>query len=231
MFTLASRGDKVYATVRSKSGSKSGADEISSVEGDVTIVEGIDVAKDDVGDALKAALSGVTIDCLINNSGIAGGGDDMFAAQKLDKVTMDDMRQCFEVNTLGPLRVTQALMAQIPSGGKVVVISTGLGSIGDNGSGGMYAYRASKAAVNMVTKSLAADLKKDDRGVAVTAIAPGFVATCFAGSAEKMAGWGAKPVGQATEGILATIDAMTVENAGKFIVVPTDGTPPKEFGW
>lgn len=109
---LASRGDKVYATVRSKSGSKSGADEISSVEGDVTIVEGIDVAKDDVGDALKAALSGVTIDCLINNSGIAGGGDDMFAAQKLDKVSPPSLscspRAWFPTHAVHPTLTTHS---------------------------------------------------------------------------------------------------------------------------
>ena len=170
--------------------------------------------------------------CVFACVGIAGGGDDFSGAQKLEAISMDLMRQAIEVNTLGPLRVTKALMAQLKSpGGKVVVISTGIGSITDNGSGGMYAYRTSKAGVNMVTKSLAADLKKDGRGIAVAAIAPGFVATDFAGSVEKMAGWGAKPVGQATKGILETIDAMTVENTGRFIMVPTDGGEPKEFPW
>ena len=219
--------------MRSTSGSRSGVDEISAVEGDVTVIEGIDVAKDDVGEALAAsALAGVTIDVLINNAGIAGGGDDFSGSQKLDTVKMDLMREVFEVNTLGPLRVTQALMGQLASpGGKVVVISTGMGSIADNGSGGLYAYRTSKAGVNMVARGLAADLKKDDKGIAVAAIAPGFVATCFAGSVEKMEGWGAKPVGQATKGILDTIDAMTVENTGRFIMVPTDGSAPKEFAW
>ena len=227
--TVAARGDKVFALVRSKAGSRSGADEISAVEGDVTIIEGIDVGKDDVGEALAAsALAGVTIDVLINNAGIFG--DSM--AQKLDAITTDLMREVFEVNTLGPLRVTKALMGQLASpGGKVVVISTGLGSIADNGSGGMYAYRTSKAGVNMVARSLAADLKKDDKGISVAAIAPGFVATCLAGSVEMMEGWGAKPVGQATTGILDTIDAMTVENTGRYIMVPTDGGAPKEFPW
>eukprot|EP00927_Polykrikos_kofoidii_P067457 TRINITY_DN62951_c0_g1_i1.p1 TRINITY_DN62951_c0_g1~~TRINITY_DN62951_c0_g1_i1.p1 ORF type:complete len:249 (+),score=53.90 TRINITY_DN62951_c0_g1_i1:70-816(+) len=229
--TLAARGDKVFALVRSKAGSKSSSDQISQLEGDITIVEGIDVSKDDVGDALAASpLAGVTIDCLVNNAGVSG--TDGLANQNLDSITMDEMRYVFEVNSLGPLRVTKALMGQIASpGGKVVVISTGLGSIGDNGSGGMYAYRTSKAAVNMVTKSLAADLAKDGKGIAVAAIAPGFVATDFGGSVEKMESWGAKPVGQATAGILQAIDGMTVENTGRFIMVPTDGSAPKEFQW
>jgi len=227
---LAERGDKVFALVRSRAGSKSATDAISAVRGDVTVIEGVDVAKDDVGDVLAASpLAGVTIDCLVNNSGIAGGFGD---AQKLDNISMDVMREVFEVNTLGPLRITKALISQLASpGGKVVVISTGMGSIGDNGSGGMYAYRTSKAAVNMVTKSLAADLAKENRGISVAAIAPGFVATCFGGSVEKMEGWGAKPVVQATKGLLATIDAMTIENTGRFIMVPTDGSEPKEFPW
>lgn len=229
--TLAARGDKVFALVRSRAGSKSNSDEIGKLEGDITIVEGIDVSKDDVGDALAASpLAGVTIDCLVNNAGVAGS--DGFANQKLESIDMDTMRYCFEVNSLGPLRVTKALMGQIASpGGKVVVINTGMGSIKDNASGGMYAYRTSKAAANMVTKSLAVDLAKDGKGIAVAAIAPGFVATDFGGSVEKMESWGAKPVGQATKGILETIEGMTMENTGRFIMVPTDGGPPKEYSW
>lgn len=225
---FAARGDKVFALVRSRADSRSGTDAISAVEGDVTIIEGVDVAKDDVGEVLAAsALAGVKIDCLVNNAGIFGGQE-----QKLDTISMDTMREDFEINTLGPLRVTKALLGQIASpGGKVVVINTGMGSIGDNGSGGMYAYRTSKAAANMVTKTLAADLKKDDRGIAVASIAPGFVATNFAGSVEKMEAMGAKPVSQATTGIVNSIDAMTVENTGRFIMVPTDGGEPKEFPW
>lgn len=229
--TLAKRGDQVFALVRQRTGSQSGTDELSQVEGDVHIIEGIDVASDDVGAALAASpLANVPIDCLINNAGVSGG--DLFSAQSLDNISMDDMRKTFEVNTLGPLRVTKALKNQLVSpGGKVVTISTGIGSIADNTSGGMYAYRASKAAANMVSKSLAMDLKKKDKGISVAAIAPGFVATNFAGSVEKMESFGAKPVGQATKGILECIDNMTVENTGRFIMIPSDGGAPKEYDW
>merc|ERR1712008_281871 len=175
-------------------------------------------------------LAGVSIDCLVNNAGISGGDD--FSNQKLGSITMDTMRLCFEVNSLGPLRVTKALMGQISSpGGKVVVISTGLASIGDNGSGGMYAYRTSKAAVNMVTKSLAVDLAKDGKGIAVRAIAPGIVATNFGGSVKQMEDWGAAPVGQAVAGVLQAIDDLTVESTGRFFMVPSNGSAPKEFPW
>jgi tubulin alpha len=226
--TLAARGDKVYALVRTKAGSKSAEDEISKVKGDVTVIEGIDVASDDVGKALAASsLADVKIDVLVNNAGVSG---DFGAAQKLENIEMDNMRKCFEINTLGPLRITKALMGQLATpGGKVAVISTGMGSISDNGSGGMYAYRTSKAAVNMVTKSLAMDLKGKE--VWVAAIAPGFIVTDFGPGREAMASMGGKPVAQATKGILETIDKMSMDNTGSFMMVPSDGGTPKPYEW
>ena len=143
---------------------------------------------------------------------------------------MERMRSVFEVNALGPLRVMKALLPNITTpGGKVATISTGLGSIGDNGSGGNYAYRTSKAAVNMITKNFACDLK--DRGISVVAVAPGTIATEFGPGAEAMTKFGAKPPAQAGEGIVATIDGLTVETTGQFIMVPTSGDPPCVFPW
>merc|ERR1712216_540689 len=137
---VAARGDKVFALVRKKASSATGVDLISAVDGDVTIIEGIDVAQDGVADALAAsALAGVTIDVLVHNAGSINGtrdvpGGEVMAEQKLDQITMDRMRAAFEVNTLGPLRVQQALNPQMKSpGGKVAIINTGLGSIADNG--------------------------------------------------------------------------------------------------
>ena len=140
--------------VRAKAASADGVDQISGLEGDnVTVIEGIDVTQDDVGSKLQAALAGVTIDVLVHNAGsinatreIEGGA--MFGEQALQAVTAERMLATFNLNTVGPIRVQQALTAQMASpGGKVVIISTGMGSIKDNGSGGLYAYRASKAAV------------------------------------------------------------------------------------
>ena len=227
--TLAARGDTVYALVRTRASSKSRNDALSQVSGDVKIIEGIDVTSDGIGKKLSAALGATTIDVLINNSGIMGTSGS-FPAQALQQIAMEDMRQTFEVNALGPLRVTKALAANLKSpGGKCVVINTGMGSIGDNGSGGMYAYRTSKAAANMITKSLAADLKK--KGVAVAAIAPGFVVTEFGPGAEAMKKNGAAPVEQATKGILKTIGKMSLENTGTFTMVPTNGNAPKPYPW
>ena len=208
---LAARGEKVYALCRSPKG-------LVDVTGDVVVIPGIDVSKDDVGAALAAsALAGVPIDVLVHNAGAFGsdmpeGSDnpmDLFKLQELDSITMDIMRNAFEINTLGPLRVTKALLPQVKApGGKVAIISSSLGSIDDNSSGGTYAYRTSKAAVNMVGKSLSADLK--EKGICVTLIHPGMVQTNFGPGKEGMAKFGAKEVEPSALGVVQAIDAMEV---------------------
>ena len=118
---LSARGDKVYATVRAKAASADGVDQISSLEGDnVTVIEGIDVTQDDVGSKLQAALAGVPIDVLVHNAGsinatreIEGGA--MFGEQALQAVTAERMLATFNLNTVGPIRVQQALTAQMAS--------------------------------------------------------------------------------------------------------------------
>eukprot|EP00591_Stephanopyxis_turris_P004428 CAMPEP_0195522278 /NCGR_PEP_ID=MMETSP0794_2-20130614/20266_1 /TAXON_ID=515487 /ORGANISM="Stephanopyxis turris, Strain CCMP 815" /LENGTH=255 /DNA_ID=CAMNT_0040651997 /DNA_START=12 /DNA_END=776 /DNA_ORIENTATION=+ len=234
---LATRGDKLFCTCRKRGSSQTGVDAISDVPGDVTVIEGIDVASDSVGATLKAspALSGVIIDVIIHNAGSLSGTRDvpsgeLMSEQKLEAVSMDRMRAAFEVNTLGPLRVQQALLPQMKTpGSKVAIISTGFASIGDNTSGGNYAYRTSKAGVNMIAKSLSCDLSKKE--ISVVAIAPGFVVTEFGPGADSMAKWGAKPVDQAGRGIIKVIDSLSMENTGRFFMVPSSGDEPKEMPW
>jgi len=163
----------------------------------VTILEGIDVASDTVGAMLMAALGDAKLDVVVHNAGSAHGADapeldKIFDEQKLETITMDRMRAAFEVNTLGPLRVQQAVLPLMSEGGKVALISTGIGSIADNTSGGRYAYRTSKAGANMVTRSIAMDLKS--KGIAAQCIAPGFVQTEFGPGLELMTKYGAAPV-------------------------------------
>ena len=151
----------------------------------------------------------------------------MFGEQQLANISMDRMRAVFDLNALGPLRVMKAVLPSMRKpGGKVITISTGLGSIGDNGSGGNYAYRTSKAGLNMITKNFACDLK----GIAVAAVAPGTIATNF-GLDRAMSKFGAKPASQACAGIISTIESLTVESTGQFIMVPTSGDAPREFPW
>jgi NAD(P)-dependent dehydrogenase (short-subunit alcohol dehydrogenase family) len=112
-----------------------------------------------------------------------------------------------EVNALGPLRVTAALLPVLGEGSKIAIITSRMGSIGDNSSGSQYGYRMSKAAVNAAGVSLARDLR--GRGVAVAIIHPGMVRT------EMTSGHGIEPA-ESVRGILARIDALTLASSGSF---------------
>ncbi len=118
------------------------------------------------------------------------------------------MRRQFEVNSLGPLRVTAALRGNLGQGSKVAIVTSRMGSIEDNTSGGRYGYRMSKAAVNMAGRSLANDLK--DRGVAVAILHPGFVRTEMTGHQ------GLIDPPESAAGLIARIDELTLETTGGF---------------
>lgn len=217
---LAARGSKVYATVRK---SKTKATSLLAVPGDVVVVPGIDVTSDGCGLRLATALAGVTIDVLVHNAGSYDGGvgsypdvPSLFGSQTLKAVTSETMKAVFDVNTLGPLRVVKALHPQMRSpGGKIALISTQFGSIDDNTSGGSYAYRASKAAANMVGKSVSCDLK--ERGVSVQLLAPGFVATDFGPGFAALKKMGARDVQPSVKGLVEALDAMTMASTGTFV--------------
>jgi NAD(P)-dependent dehydrogenase (short-subunit alcohol dehydrogenase family) len=113
-----------------------------------------------------------------------------------------------EVNAYGPLRVTQKLSPLLARGSKVALITSRMGSIGDNGSGGYYGYRMSKAALNAAGKSLAIDLAP--RGVSVAILHPGMVKTAMTGSHGKV-----EPEDAARD-LLARIDALGLDNTGTF---------------
>jgi NAD(P)-dependent dehydrogenase (short-subunit alcohol dehydrogenase family) len=142
------------------------------------------------------------IDLLINNAGILLWGD------QLDALELDGMRQQFEVNALAPLRVTAKLRSKLIRGAKVALISSRMGSIGDNTSGGFYGYRLSKAALNMAGKSLAVDLAGD--GILVAILHPGMVKTEMVGDHGKI-----EP-DVAAQGLLARIEQLTIETTGSF---------------
>jgi len=114
-----------------------------------------------------------SIDLLINNAGIYGPGKD---GQTLENITPEVMREVFEVDCIGPLMVVQAMKERvIRARGVIVNVSSKMGSIADNTSGGTYAYRAAKAALVMVSRSMAVDLAP--RGVRVITLHPGWVKT------------------------------------------------------
>src|SRR5262249_55506035 len=134
----------------------------------VRVEAGVDVTSDDDVTGLARRLSGVALDELICNAGI-------LREDGLDDRAYDDIRAQLEVNAIAPLRVVAALRRHMKRGGKIALITSRMGSIGDNGSGGYYGYRMSKAALNAAGMSLARDLAS--AGVSVAILHPGYVRT------------------------------------------------------
>ena len=165
---------------------------------------GIDVTDGDALDALARRLSDVRIDTLVLNAGVL----DRESLGDIDEAGFDSMRRQFEVNALGPLRVAQALLDNLADGAKVGIVTSRMGSVADNGSGGRYGYRASKAAVNAIGKSLAVDLQP--RGIAVFLLHPGYVATDMVG------GTGDVSPEQAAAQLVERLDGLTLEQTGTF---------------
>jgi NAD(P)-dependent dehydrogenase (short-subunit alcohol dehydrogenase family) len=155
--------------------------------------------------AMADRLEGVPIDLLINNAGISGRGG------RLAGLDIEEVARVLEVNTLGPMRVTQALLPNLRAGEKktVVGISSGLGSIAGNTRGGNYGYRESKAALNMFTRTLAADLR--DEGFIAIAMSPGWVKTDMGGENAQL-----EPE-QSIAGMRQVIEGLTAEQSGRFL--------------
>ena len=189
---LMDRGDDVIGVCRKPS------EELQATG--ATIVSGIDVSEGASMPALSAAVGDRRIDVLINNAGI-------LRRDSLAETDYDGMLEQFRVNTLGPLRVTEALLDNLGEGSKVAIITSRVGSIEDNSSGGNYGYRASKTAVNMVGTNLKHDLLP--RGIAVALLHPGLVATDMTG------GTGVAPADSA-RGLIQCIDGLDLANSGGF---------------
>jgi len=189
---LRRRGDAVIAACRRASA------ELRAVGCEV--VEGVDVTDDAAVERLAIALAGRQIDVLINNAGI-------LSEESLDDLDFARIRRQFEVNALGPLLVTQALLGKLGTGSKVVIVTSRMGSIADNSSGGYYGYRMSKCAVNMAGASLARDLK--NRGITVLLLNPGMVATT-------MTGGRGIPVAESAANLIARIDSLGHDRTGTF---------------
>ena len=122
----------------------------------VRVETGIDITSEQDVASLVNRLQGVKLDVLINNAGIV-------ERHSLDNLDFDSIRKQFEINALGTLRLTHALLPLMESGGKIAIITSRMASIDDNTSGGSYGYRMSKVAVSMAGKSLSIDLKPKAR--------------------------------------------------------------------
>lgn len=189
---LLARGERVIAACRHA------ADELEELG--ARVIEGIDVCSGESLAQLREQLAGVQLDWLINNAGV-------LSVETLENMDFAAMDRQFQVNALGPLRVTAALLPLLREGAKVGIITSRMGSIDDNTSGGYYGYRMSKAAVNMAAVSLARDL--EPRSIAVAALHPGYVAT-------DMTGKKGVPVAESARGLIQRMDELDMGSTGSF---------------
>ena len=186
------RGDKVFAACRASNADLSGLN--------VQVIDGIDVGDGDSVRKLAESMDGQTLDVLVNNAGI-------LMSDAFGEIDYEQMMQQYAINTLGPLRVTEALADNLVSGSKVAIVSSRVGSIEDNSSGGSYGYRASKSAVNQIGTNLKHEL--EPRGIAVALLHPGLVATSMTG------GKGISPT-ESAAGLVQRIDELTLKTTGGF---------------
>ncbi|MFN7550657.1 MAG: SDR family NAD(P)-dependent oxidoreductase [Pseudomonadota bacterium] len=198
------RGDRVLASCRAPSPelAASGAEVLDGVE----LTEAAGVTR------IMEAIGARAVDRAILSAGI-------LRAESLDHLPAEDaaesVREQFEVNALAPLRLAAALRGRLARGARIGVVSSRMGSIGDNGSGGYYGYRMSKAALNAGARSLAIDLAAQQAMVFV--LHPGFVKTAMTG------GRGDATPAQAAAGLIERMDTLGAEHSGTFW--HANGTP------
>jgi len=200
----AAAGWRVLATVRDPLGGRP----VSEAGGEVYLC--------DVGDPaaihrLAASLEGVHLDVVLHNAGIFG------ADQPFGAIEASDLADVLRINAIAPLLTAQALAGRLAANGLFAAISSRLGSIGQNDTGGHYAYRTSKAALNMVLRTLAAEL--GPRGTTVVALSPGWVRTEMGGAQAPLS-----PT-EAVSGLRAVLDRVTPADNGAFFEVDGSRLP------
>jgi NAD(P)-dependent dehydrogenase (short-subunit alcohol dehydrogenase family) len=189
---LKARGARVTATYRDNPG--------GLADLDVSLVGNIDLERPETLAAL--GIDGDPVDDLIVNAGIYPKDR---THGHLDPASI---LRGFTVNAMGPLLAVDALKTRLSRGARVLLITSRMGSIADNDSGGSYAYRMSKAALNMAGKSLSLDLRS--QGVSVALIHPGWVKT------DMTSNQGLIDVHESASGILARLDQLDLSTSGTF---------------
>ncbi|MEJ7601980.1 MAG: SDR family oxidoreductase, partial [Kofleriaceae bacterium] len=169
-------------------------------------IHAVDVTLDADVAALATTLGDAAIDLVLNVAGDYGGD-----RQRITNLDLAALMRTYDINAVGALRISLALLPHLRrgTGKKLVHVTSGMGSIGDNGSGGFYAYRMSKAALNMMSKSLAIDLRPE--GVFSAVINPGWVQTDMGGPSAPT------PVADSVRMMLHEIDTATLAASGEFL--------------
>lgn len=191
---FSARGDRVIAVCRAPS------PELSALG--VEVASGIDVTSDVAGKELVRRLGDTKLDVVVQNAGV-------LTVETLEALDVAAIRRQIEVNAIAPVVLTAALRPRLGRGSKVALITSRMGSMADNGSGGYYGYRMSKAALNAAGVSLARDL--EPAGVAVVLLHPGFVRTGMTGGA------GNVDPADAAAMLVARIDALDLASTGRFL--------------
>ena len=168
----------------------------------VSVESGVEVTEPAAWAGLTARLEQDDIELLVQNAGV-------LLPDSLGEVDPERVRKQLEINAIAPLFLTRALAPRLAAGAKVALVTSRMGSIGDNSSGGYYGYRMSKAALNAAGMSLAHDLKP--RGIAVVMLHPGAVRTGMTG------GRGAIEADESVRGLLQRIDELRLETTGRFL--------------
>lgn len=180
------------------------ADALAHLQGDVEI-HPLDVTDHDQIQALAKTLKRQTIDVLLNNAGIYGPRPTPFG-----HVDYEAWRQVMNVNAMAPLKVCESFVDHVAAGDLKIMaaLTSKMGSIADNSSGGSYIYRSSKVALNAVMKSLAVDL--ESRGITVFVLHPGWVKTDFGGPSALIS------ADESVSGMRSVISGARLDDSGAF---------------
>lgn len=187
------------------------ATELAALASDTVTVEPLDVGDEGSIAVLKAHIANLPLDLLVNNAGVYGGR----AVQSLGSLEAEEWMRVLRVNVAGPLLMAQALADNLTAGAQragrpavVATLSSKMGSIAENTSGGSYAYRSSKAALNAAMRSYALDM--DRHGVLAVVLHPGWVRTAMGGAN------GLIDPPESVTGMRAVIAGLTPDKSGRF---------------
>ncbi len=200
-------GNRVFALCRQPQQADQ-LNELAASAGGQLTVHTVDMADADSITTFAGSLKDTPVDVLLNVAGIVGGRTDSLLKTPFSEADFDDWRTAFEVMTIGPFRLTQAVLPNlIAARGKVMTVSSQIAA-STWPHGGLYAYGATKAAVNRLMRSLAFDLR--DKGVTVALIHPGWVQTDMGGANAEITPQ------ESAAGIKQVLDGLTLEDTGKF---------------
>jgi|SRR5688572_30562506 NAD(P)-dependent dehydrogenase (short-subunit alcohol dehydrogenase family) len=209
----AQAGWKTYAACRSPKSAK----ELKALQnqhaGRITVLS-LDVTDAASIRTAAATLRGEPIDLLLNNAGVGSP-----PAQKIGSFDYAAWAKVLDANVLGPARMVEAFVENVATGRdkRIVTVTSRMGSIADNSSGGSYAYRSSKAGVNAAMKSFAIDLAP--RGITCVVVHPGWVRTDMGGAGGKLA------PAESVKSLRALIAELSPADSGKFFNVDGEELP------